>query len=213
VQASDLRQQSSFANLSALDGEEEANPLISVIGRLVPGKGHLELVEIVPRLLEELPETKVFFVGSMPPERLFDYVERLHGRIDELKLNHAIRLLGHRDDPLSVIAASDVIVMPSVSTHLGIETEGFPLLALEAMAVGTPVIANSVGGLPELLAECGELVRSGDREALLREILHLINDRSAWERLAACGRERARTSFSEAEMVANLQSVYLSAKR
>jgi len=194
-------------------GEEDANPLISVIGRLVPGKGHLELVEIAPRLLEELPEAKVLFVGDMPPERLVDYVERLHRRIDELRLDHVIFFLGHRDDALGVIAASDLIVIPSVSMHQGIETEGFPLLALEAMAVGTPVLANAVGGLPELLAECGGLVPSGDRDALLRGILRVIKDHSAWERSAACGRHRARTSFSEDEMVAKLQSVYLTAKR
>jgi glycosyltransferase involved in cell wall biosynthesis len=192
-------------------GVEDADPLISVVGRLVPGKGHLELVEIAPRLLEELPQAKVLFVGDMPPERLIEYVERLHRRIDELKLDHMIRFLGHRDDALTVIAASDLIVIPSVSTHQGIETEGFPLLALEAMAIGTPVVA--VGGLPELLEECGGLVPSGDRDALLQGILRLIKDHPAWERSADCGRERARTAFSDREMVAKLLGVYLTAKR
>jgi len=192
---------------------EDADPLISVIGRLVPGKGHLELVEIAPRLLKELPQAKVLFVGDMPPERLIDYMERLRRRIDELRLDHVIRFLGHRDDALEVIAASDLIVIPSVSMHQGIETEGFPLLALEAMAVGTPVLANAVGGLPELLGECGGLVPSGDRDALLRGILRLIKDHSEWERSAACGRDRARTAFSEDEMVAKLQGVYVTAMR
>ena len=194
-------------------GEANANPLISLVGRMVPGKGHPELIEIATRLFEEVPELRMLFVGDMPPARLTGYVDRLHRRIDDLGLNRAIRFLGHRDDALWIIAASDIIVVPSVSMHRGIETEGFPLLALEAMAVGTPVVAYAVGGLRELLAGCGELVPSGDRDGLLRGIRRLITDRLEWERASHCGRSRARASFSEAEMVRSLQRVYRSAKR
>jgi glycosyltransferase involved in cell wall biosynthesis len=194
-------------------GDQTAGPLISLVGHLIPGKGHLELVEIAPRLLEEMPNARLLLVGDQPSELFGDYVERLHERVAGLGVAHAVTFLGHRDDALTVIAASDLVVMPSVSEHPTIETEGFPLIALEALAVGTPVVAYATGGLPELLADCGTLVAPGDREGLLQAILSVATDRPAWDRLSRCGQMRARGSFRQADMVHKLDDAYRSARR
>lgn len=194
-------------------GDQTAAPLLSLVGHLIPGKGHLELVEIIPSLLQDLPDARVLLVGGQPSERFGEYVERLHHRIDELGVTHAVTFLGHRDDALTLIAASDLVVMPSVSMFSTIETEGFPLLALEALAVGTPVVAYAVGGLPELLAECGTFIVPSDKEGLLQAILRVATDRPAWERLSRCGQMRARRSFAVADMVRKLDDVYRLARR
>jgi glycosyltransferase involved in cell wall biosynthesis len=194
-------------------GDQTASPLVSLVGHLIPGKGHLELVEIAPRLLEEMPSARLLLVGDQPSELFGDYVGRLHERVAGLGVAHAVTFLGHRDDALTVIAASDLVVMPSVSEHPTIETEGFPLIALEALAVGTPVVAYATGGLPELLADCGTFVAPGDREGLLQAILSVATDRPAWERLSRCSQMRARASFRQADMVRKLDDVYRSARR
>jgi glycosyltransferase involved in cell wall biosynthesis len=194
-------------------GDQTAGPLVSLVGHLIPGKGHLELVEIAPRLLEGMPNARLLLVGDQPSGLFGDYVGRLHERIAGLGVAHAVTFLGHRDDALTVIAASDLVVMPSVSAHPTIETEGFPLIALEALAVGTPVVAYAVGGLPEMLADCGTLVAPGDKEGLLQAILSVATDRPAWERQSRCGQMRARRSFRLADMVQKLDDVYRSARR
>jgi glycosyltransferase involved in cell wall biosynthesis len=194
-------------------GDHTASPLVSLVGHLIPGKGHLELVEIAPRLLEEMPNARMLLVGDQPSALYGDYVKRLHERIARLGVAQAVTFLGHRDDALTVIAASDLVVLPSVSAYPTIETEGFPLIALEALAVGTPVVAYAVGGLPELLADCGTFAAAGDREGLLRAILRVATDRLAWERLSRCGQMRARRSFRQADMLEKLENVYRSARR
>ena len=193
-------------------GDQQANPIVSLIGHLIPGKGHQELVEIAPALLRELPDTRLLLIGDEPSDRFHAYVERLHHRIDELGIVDAVIFLGHRDDALTLIGASDVVVMPSVSMYKKIETEGLPLLGLEALAVGTPVVAYAVGGLPELLADCGSLVAPGDRQALLQAIVNVVRDRPTWERLSNCGRMRARRSFDANDMARKLVDVYRSAR-
>jgi glycosyltransferase involved in cell wall biosynthesis len=203
VERDDARQQ-----VRDLIAEPLAEPIISLVGHVIPGKGHLELIEVVPELLTRSPDARILFVGDVPSERLAPYAERLRDRVKQLGLEEATTFLGHRHDALTVIAGSDLVVMPSVSGHRGIETEGFPLLALEALALGTPIVAYAVGGLPELIDGCGALVPPSDREGLLDAILRLTTDRAMWERMSTCGRERARTSFSPTAMIAGMQRVY-----
>jgi glycosyltransferase involved in cell wall biosynthesis len=202
---------SSRRHLTKAIAGPEPETVISLVGRLVPWKGHLELIDIAPAILERLPNARILFIGGVASPRFAAYVDRLKARIEEQGLEDAIMLLGHRDDVLRLIAGSDVVVVPSVSSHPGIETEGFPLLALEALSLGTPVVAYRVGGIPEAVGDCGSLVQPGDREGLSEAIVRLGSDRELRERMSLCGRERVIDRFSVADMVAGLQRVYSSA--
>jgi glycosyltransferase involved in cell wall biosynthesis len=200
-------------HLRDLIADPLADPVISLVGHMIPGKGHLEIIEIGPRLLEHLPDARIVFVGDVPRNGFAPYRERLKDRVKQLGLAEAIAFLGHRDDALSLIAGSDLVVMPSVSRHHGIETEGFPLLALEALAVGTPIVAYSVGGIPEVIGDCGMLVRPRDREGLKDAIVHVAADRDLRETMSARGRVRAHEHFSMTQMVNGVEGVYESARR
>ena len=209
----DIERGDSRRRVLELIGDPHAEPVMSLVGRLVPDKGHAELIEITPRLLRRLPDARILIIGDAPTERFASYVGELRGRIEELGVGGTITFVGHREDALMLIAGSDMVVMPSVSSHPGVETEGFPLLALEALAVGTPVVAYRVGGIPELLGDCGSLVHPMDTEGLLEAIELVATDRALWERISACGADRIRNQFSMADMVARLQDAYREAAR
>jgi glycosyltransferase involved in cell wall biosynthesis len=203
------------ARIALLDllSEPRLDPIISLVGHLVPGKGHIELIETAPELLHQLPNARIVIVGGLPTDLYASYVKGLEARVAELGLSKNVSFVGHRDDALRVIAGSDIVVIPSVSDHVEAQTEGFPLLGLEALAVGTPVVAYAIGGLPELLGDCGALVPPRDRKALRDAIVRVATDRIAWERMSACGRKRVRDFFSPAAMVASLEQVYRLAVR
>jgi glycosyltransferase involved in cell wall biosynthesis len=112
-----------------------------------------------------------------------------------------VELLGDRSDVGELLADADVFVLSSRS-------EGMPLSILEAMAVGLPVVASSVGGIPELVrdGETGRLVPPGNEEALAAALRETLSDPELRARLGAAGRQRVMEHFSvEACRVAHLE--------
>jgi glycosyltransferase involved in cell wall biosynthesis len=128
---------------------------IAVIGRLSIEKGHRVLFEA----LRGMPDITLLVAGDGP---LRDDLQKLAAGLEA-------RFLGYLDDARAVFAAADVIAMPSL-------TEGLPLTALEALALGRCLVASAVGELPELLqGGAGVLVPPGDARAL-SEALAAVRD-------------------------------------
>jgi len=182
--------------------------LVALVGHLIPGKGHTELLEILPQLQQEHPGVTVLFIGGTAYEGNETYVKQLEDRIRELGLTSTARFVGHREDIHTFISGCDALAIPSLPASAGADVEGFPLVALEAMGAGTPVVGYRVGGLEEQLGECGLLVPVHDREALVRAILTLAGDPALRERLGRCGRDRARVRFTSKQMVEALKLRY-----
>jgi len=182
--------------------------LLALVGQLIPGKGHAELVEILPRLLREHPALVVVFVGGTAYAGNEVYVRQLEDRIRDLELTTATRFVGYREDVHTFTSGCDALVIPSLPASSGADVEGFPLVALEAMGAQTPVVAYRVGGLPEQLGECGVLVPVRDREALAEAILRLARDPELGNQLGACGRNRVLNRFTRRQMVDGLKLRY-----
>jgi glycosyltransferase involved in cell wall biosynthesis/GT2 family glycosyltransferase len=194
----------------ALDCSDD-DPVIGLVGRLHPVKGHLEVIELVPGLLKRMAGLKVAIIGGTDSSRP-EYADDLQYRVKELGIEDAVIFLGYRDDAVELMSGCDVLALPSVDWGRDMGREGFPLVGLEALAVGTPIVGYRDGGLPELVGECGLLVAPGDRKALEAALLQLLEDRSMQMDLGRCARERARTHFSLANMVNSLRVCYLKAK-
>jgi glycosyltransferase involved in cell wall biosynthesis len=180
--------------------------VVALVGRLDPHKGHRELLAVLPRLRER-HDVRALFVGAADPAHA-GYGEALRREVDAAGLEHAVVFTGFRPDALELIAGSDVLVVPSVTSRGGLGREGFSLVALEAMGVGTPVVAFAHGGPPEVLGDCGLLVPPGDRDALHDALLRVLEDAALRERLAARGRTRARERFSLSAMIEAMETRY-----
>jgi glycosyltransferase involved in cell wall biosynthesis/GT2 family glycosyltransferase len=182
--------------------------IVGLVGRLHPIKGHLDLLDMIPGLLQRFPELFVAFVGGDDASEA-DFPSLLRHRAEELGIERHARFLGHRDDVVRLMSGMDAAVMPSGGG--AVEVEGFPLAALELLSVGTPVVGYAIGGLPELLADCGVLVAPGDRAGLEAGLLALLHDRKLRERLSRCGRRRVTELFSSAAMADSMKEIYLEA--
>ena len=188
-----------------LPGDDNA-PVVALVGRLYRMKGQHELVEVVPGVVERIPGVRFVFLGGIDPN-VPDYAEAVRRRVAELGVSGAVSFLGHRDDATRLMAGCDLIAIPSVPAERG-NREAFSLVALEALLVGTPVVAYAEGGLPEVLGSCALLVPTGDRAALGDAIALVLKDDEIRRSLADCGYERARTEFRLERMVESILECY-----
>lgn len=162
------------------------------VARLSAEKGHLGLLEAIAPLDVELT-----LVGDGP----------LRGEIDaavaRLGLGARVHFAGRLDEAatLAEIARHDMLVLPSFM-------EGLPIVLMEAMALGLPVIGSRVAGVPELIEDGQEglLFRPGDWDDLRRQIARLRDDGALGDRLAAAGRAKVEREFDIATAVAPLVS-------
>lgn len=194
------------ARLLSLLGDD-ATEVVSLVARVDPTKGHRELIDILPDLLDARPGLHAAFIGAEHFPHL-EFAEELRAEISEQGLGQAATFVGFQDDAVELIAGSDIVAIPSTIGERGLGREGFPYAGLEAMAVGTPVVAYAHGGLPEMLGDCGRLVRPGDRGALRDGILDLLDVPGAYEEAAACGRARVQERFTLAGMVEAMRERY-----
>jgi glycosyltransferase involved in cell wall biosynthesis len=147
-------------------------PLLAFAGRLTVQKQ----LGVALEALAALEDVRLAILGD-GPER-----STLERRAHELGLNGRVRFLGGggRDDVLRLFRAADAAVLPSA-------WENFPHTVVEALAVGTPVVATAVGGVPEVVrdGENGLLVPPGDPEALAAAIRRLLGENALRERLSS----------------------------
>jgi glycosyltransferase involved in cell wall biosynthesis len=172
-------------------------PLAVSVGQLQRMKGHHVLLEAWPAVRARVPDARLVLVGSGPQHHA------LADRARRLGLADAITLAGFRSPAPAFIAAADVFVQPS-------STEGMPNAVLEAMALGRPIVASAVGGIPELIEDgvTGLLMAPNDPGALSDAIVRLLVDRDLGRRLGKAAALRARERFSWARVVAETEAIY-----
>ncbi|MGY1728496.1 glycosyltransferase family 4 protein [Geodermatophilus sp. SYSU D01062] len=177
-------------------GLADGRPLVLAVGRLHPQKGYDVLLDAAAALTRGAardPAPLVSIAGDGPLEA------ELSARIAAQRL--PVTLLGRRDDVADLLAAADLVVLPS-------RWEARSLTAQEALRAGTPLVATRTGGLPELLGDGAVLVPPGDAAALAGAVTDLLADPARAAALAQAGRAQAAGWPDEAATARTLAAVY-----
>ncbi|MEZ0095113.1 glycosyltransferase family 4 protein [Streptacidiphilus sp. EB129] len=172
--------------------ERHDRPIVLAVGRLVPQKNFHLLLDAASGWRGG--EEPLLLIAGEGPEH-----KALRSRIKSEKLR--ARLLGHRSDIPELLDAADLVVIPS-------RWEARSLVAQEALRAGVPLVATSVGGLPELVGDAAVLVPPSDPTALAAAVSALLADAPRRAELALAGPVQAATWPDEAATVALVLSVY-----
>lgn len=171
-------------------GLDEKAFVVGAIARLADHKGLDLLCRAASDVRERVPRAEIVIVGEGPDRHA---LERLAAG--------QIRFVGGWKRAASLLSAFDVLVAPS-------RFEGLPLVPIEAMLSGVPVVGTRVGGVEEVVGESGVLVDPESPSALAEALVALAYDPARRKRLAAAGRHRAETRFGVDRMADETFAVY-----
>ena len=151
----------------------EKNDLLALfIGNLEKNKGIDALLEAFIKLANELPELKLIITTELAHKGFFKRKRILQEKLAHYSLADRVVWLSFVDDILSLIMEADVLIVPFLDLK---GVSDYPLVVLEAMSVGTPVIATNVGGTREILGkENGIMIPPGDVDALCLAIKKIL---------------------------------------
>lgn len=155
-------------------------PTIVCTANFRPQKNHALLIDAFRRVKDAVPSAQLLLVGGGELE------DALRERVANLGLSHSVEFAGSQRDPWPWLARGSVFALTSDYEPLGIAV-------LEGMAAGLPVVATSIGGIPELVTDGGTgfLVPTGDEVALAEALTRLLRNPSLGRVLGAAGQERA----------------------
>ncbi|MEW6100988.1 MAG: glycosyltransferase family 4 protein [Candidatus Omnitrophota bacterium] len=171
--------------------------VVGLCAKLWEGKGHEVLLEAAPMIIKEAPCVKFLFVGE----------GELRPKLEKIVLTHGLKdyviFTGFRSDIPEITAVFDIAVLASFF-------EGLGRVILEAMVMGKPVVATSVGGIPELVKDGknGFLVPVADCKALAEAIACLLKDKSLRLSMGEAGRKMVDEKFSAERTTAEIEEIY-----
>ena len=171
--------------------------IIGTVGRLVWQKGFNYFLQSLPPLIQGIPQSRFILVGDGPLR------QELEDQANTLGLSDRLLMTGHRRDIRDMMAAMDIVVIPSL-------LEGFPMVTLEAMAMERPIVATAIDGITEQITdgEDGLLVPAKNPEALGQAIRRLADDLSYARSLGSRARKKVLADFSVQKMIAETIKVY-----
>ncbi|MGB8522182.1 MAG: glycosyltransferase [Candidatus Acidiferrales bacterium] len=177
--------------------KSNAKLIINVANMNREVKGHTVLIEAARTICDAIPEVVFVLIGDGPLRPRLEEIVQSHGLADHFLF------MGHREDLPDILSCGDLFVLPSLA-------EGLPNSVLEASAVGLPVVATSVGGIPEIIDDSvtGLLVPPRNPQALAKAIVQILKNPQFAAILARAGQERVRTAFSFEQALARLNSLY-----
>ena len=173
--------------------------VVGWVGRMTGVKDTGTVLRVVAALRERGIKAVVCLVGDGPDR------EPLEELAHELDIARASYFAGYQSDVAGFYRLFDAFFLPSVN-------EGTPVSAIEALATGTPVVANRVGGVPDVVRDGtdGFLVEPGDVDAAAARLEELARDRALRIRFGEAGRERVRARYAVTRLVDDVDRLYRS---
>lgn len=169
---------------------------IGVIGRFNPEKGQGIFLKAMRKVVQDCPDVKALLIGDGPDQAELERYCRENG------LRDWVVFTGYRENIADYYRILDLLVLPSF-------TEGLPNTVLEAMSFGIPVLATSVGGVPEIIEkDNGVLVPPDDPEALAERMIELLQNESLRKAIGAKGRSALYPRFAPDHRVEKIVGLY-----
>ena len=175
--------------------------LVCVVGEFAIRKGHVHLIKALPKIVEQVPNLKVVFVGRFGRKQ--PHVRQMRKMILERGLQGRIKWVGRQSNVADYMAASQMTIVPSIEEPLG-------LVAIESQLANTPVVASATGGLKEIVKheETGLLFSNSKHDALADSVIRLAHDEALRNRLAEQGLNYASTNFAPGRLIDQVEAVY-----
>ena len=186
-----------LGNVGRMDYWKNQRILIEILPELKNSFSHLPIHSSTHSLIHPFTNIKLILVGGGEEE----------GNLKNLAIKKGVEndviFLSQRSDVNQILKAFDTFVFPSL-------TEGLPLVVIEAMATGLPVVASHVGGIPELVVhgETGFLVSPTSKEEIKEVIIKLLNNPKLRKEMGQIARKRFEAYFSLPQMVQKYMEVY-----
>lgn len=179
-------------------GFAEGDFVVGIVSVLRSWKGHQDLLEAVHRLVRIGVPVKLIIVGDGPQEK------NIRQRIAELGLHDRVQMMGYRGDVPCLIAAMDCMALPSTANEA--TSQALP----QALAMKVPVVATTVGGLPEVVRDrdTGLLVPPGDPAALAEALAWFYRNPAQATQMAERGFAHVHADFTFAGMIDRTEAVY-----
>ncbi|MBA7541926.1 D-inositol-3-phosphate glycosyltransferase [subsurface metagenome] len=183
-------------------GLKGSDKVVGIVGNINPTKGYEHFFLAAKMIKEELSSVKFLVVGKRL-ETAERYWQRLQLLIDDLGIRDQVILTGGRTDIPQVMNVIDIFVLASLS-------EAAPIVVLEAMSCAKPVVATSVGGVPEVVinGENGILVSPKDPKAIAEAVLYLLNHQREAKQIGLNGRRRAMEYFDIKKCAQKYRDLY-----
>jgi glycosyltransferase involved in cell wall biosynthesis len=185
-------------------GIPDGAPVVGMMARVHPQKDFGTLANAAVSILANVPGTRFLIVGDYESAATYrEHYSWVQQVLGQCGVKNSFIFAGHRKDALSFFPAFDVFVL---STHW----EGLPLVLLEAMSNGLPVVATAVDGVPELVQhqETGLVHAHENAQELATHIIRFLKDESLARRIGTAGREVVKARFSRPEFGRNVNDLY-----
>ncbi len=182
-------------------GIDESVMVLGTAGRMVPVKGYDMLIKAAGRIVLNNPRVVFLLAGDGPLKG------ELETMVEDLGLAENIKFVGFRDDMVDFLGALDIFIMTSYH-------EGIPVVLLEAMALGRPVVATAVGGILEVIEDgkSGVFVIPSDHLEFARACRKLMEDSDLREGLGQGAKTRIKSSFSSSAQKEKMHNLYCQLK-
>ncbi len=177
--------------------------IIGTVGRLSPGKGHINLIRAYSKIKQSYPDSVLVIVGGLKEEEGADieYLAQLQRLIKEEDLLDDVLFTGFCRNIHELYSIMDVVCLPYAN-------EAFGLTAIEAMSAARPILASSTGALPEILGAVGYYCNPNDADDIANQLLAIFSDQKEALQRAQKARNRAENVFSIEKHIQALLNYY-----